>query len=67
MQLIINGETVSVPSSVGNVSQLLEHYGINQKVAIVELNQDILEKSRHGETALADGDKIEIVHFVGGG
>ncbi|WP_053362917.1 sulfur carrier protein ThiS [Bacillus sp. FJAT-27251] len=67
MQLTINGETVSVPSSVGNVSQLLKHYGINQKVAIVELNQDILEKSRHGETALADGDKIEIVHFVGGG
>jgi sulfur carrier protein len=67
MQLTINGENVSLPSSVGNVSQLLEHFGLNQKVAIVELNQDILEKSSHAVTRLTDGDKIEIVHFVGGG
>jgi sulfur carrier protein len=67
MQLTINGERVTLSPSIGNVSQLLEHFGINQKVAIVELNQDILEKSRHAETVLTDGDKIEIVHFVGGG
>jgi sulfur carrier protein len=67
MVLIINGEKLVVPGSVETVSSLLQHYNLDKKVVIVELNDDILEKGSHQETRLSDGDKIEIVHFVGGG
>lgn len=56
-----------LPEIVNSVSLLLEHFNLEQKVVIVELNQHILDKSMHAETMLTDGDRIEIVHFVGGG
>jgi len=65
--LLINGDRVEVPGMVATVSELLKHFGMEQKVVIVELNERILEKAEHQETRLSDGDKIEIVHFVGGG
>ncbi|WP_078549040.1 sulfur carrier protein ThiS [Litchfieldia alkalitelluris] len=67
MELIINGEQVTVPETVNTVSMLLEHYGLEKKVVIIELNETILEKVEHQETRLEDKDRIEIVHFVGGG
>lgn len=67
MKLQINGEQVKVPVVLSNVSDLLHHFGLEDKVVIVELNQLILEKASHSETAISDGDRIEIVHFVGGG
>lgn len=67
MELIINGELITVPDKVTTVSELLAHFELNQKVAIIELNQNILDKSEHELTRLSDRDKIEIVHFVGGG
>lgn len=67
MKLVINGESLQVPESIRTVADLLRHYGLDRKVLIVELNQSVLEKSGHAEAALSDGDRIEIVHFVGGG
>ncbi|SES90500.1 sulfur carrier protein [Oceanobacillus limi] len=67
MELIINGDRVEVPATITTVSSLLQHFGIDQKVVIVELNQEILEKASHHEATLSDRDKIEIVNFVGGG
>lgn len=67
LQLIINGEKIDLPGSVGNVSELIQHFGLDQKVVMVELNQEILEKSKHTETILSNGDRVEMVHFVGGG
>lgn len=67
MKLNINGEQVVVPATVNTVSDLFCHLGLQRKVAIVELNRIILEKSSHAKTRLAEGDRIEIVHFVGGG
>ncbi|KON85522.1 thiamine biosynthesis protein ThiS [Sporosarcina globispora] len=67
MKVVINGEGIQLPDTITSVSLLLEHFGLEQKVAIVELNQQILERSMHAETILSDGDRIEIVHFVGGG
>jgi sulfur carrier protein len=43
------------------------HLGLEEKIVIVELNQIILEKANHFATAVSNGDRIEIVHFVGGG
>ncbi|WP_018665082.1 sulfur carrier protein ThiS [Heyndrickxia acidiproducens] len=67
MELIINGEKTVIPSNIGTVSELLQHFQLDQKVVIVEVNHDILEKRNHQETHLSDGDRVEIVHFVGGG
>ncbi|WP_421385057.1 sulfur carrier protein ThiS [Bacillus salacetis] len=67
MKLIINSDEVQVDETVATVEDLLSHFQLDQKVAIVELNKEILEKSKHAEARLANGDVVEIVHFVGGG
>lgn len=58
---------MEVPNTVETVSGLLQHFELNQKVIIVEKNAEILEKEKHPETPISHGDKIELVHFVGGG
>lgn len=65
MQIQINGEYREVSSKT--VVDLLESLGIDPKRVAVELNMEILPKAEYSEKAIADGDKIEIVHFVGGG
>ena len=67
MDLIINGEKMNIPVTAKTVSGLLNHFQLGDKVLIVELNEAILEKNTHEDTLLSDGDRIEIVHFVGGG
>lgn len=67
MNLIINGETMNIPDTAKTVSRLLNYFQLSDKVLIVELNEAILEKNTHENTLLSDGDRIEIVHFVGGG
>jgi sulfur carrier protein len=62
----INGEAVSLPPLL-TVAALLELRGLAGKRVAVERNGEIVPKSRHGETALAEGDQIEIVVAVGGG
>lgn len=67
MKLQINGELLEVPAHIRVASDLIHHFGLESKVFIMELNHNILDKSCYFETAISDGDKIEIVHFVGGG
>ncbi|QBP40303.1 sulfur carrier protein ThiS [Paenisporosarcina antarctica] len=67
MELVINGNKIEVPNTVETVANLLQHFELQQKVVIVEWNEMILEKTSHQETELSDGDKVELVHFVGGG
>ena len=67
VELIINGEKIRIPANESTVAELLQHFDLHQKVVIVELNDEIIEKENHNETLLSNGDKVEIVHFVGGG
>jgi thiamine biosynthesis protein ThiS len=46
---------------------LLARLGLDPRTVVVELNREIVRRPRLGETTLADGDTIELVHFVGGG
>jgi thiamine biosynthesis protein ThiS len=46
---------------------LLAQLGLDPRTVVVELNREIVRRPRLGETTLADGDTIELVHFVGGG
>lgn len=61
----INGEEKNVQGKT--VASYLNENGYDIKRVAVELNGDILPKSRYEGTALKDGDSVEIVSFVGGG
>ena len=67
MKLIINGEAIQTDEKIETVQQLLEWHQLHQRVVIVELNETILQKEEHTSTTLKDGDRIELVSFVGGG
>lgn len=67
MILTVNGDQVEVPNTVKTIAGLLQHFELHHKVVIVEKNAEILEKTEHAETLISDKDKIELVHFVGGG
>lgn len=65
MEIIVNGETrTATPVSI---MELLRSLDIDPRRVAVELNQDILPKGEYESTILNAGDRIEIVHFVGGG
>ncbi len=66
MNLIINGEPQHLAAPL-SVAALLEVRGLTGKRVAVERNGEIVAKSRHADTLLADGDQIEIVVAVGGG
>lgn len=65
MEIIVNGETTTVTPQT--VAALLETLGIDRRRVAVELNLDILPKAEYAATELRDGDRLEIVQFVGGG
>ncbi len=65
MQITINGEERNIPGQT--VLQLLQSLDIDPRRVAVELNLEILPKAEYESAPLADGDRIEIVHFVGGG
>ena len=65
MLVVVNGEKKEIePLSVLGLLELLE---IDPRRVAVELNLEILPKPDYAITALQDGDRIEIVQFVGGG
>lgn len=66
MDLIVNGEPQMLAEPI-SVAALLETRGLAGKRVAVERNGEIVAKSRHDETMLAAGDRIEIVVAVGGG
>lgn len=70
MQLTINGENRAFDAPQGaplNIAALLQRLEIEPRKVAVERNLEIVPKSLYGATALAEGDRIEIVQFVGGG
>ncbi len=67
MTLKINGEVREVAAEELTVSGLLAELGIAAAGIAVELNGEIVPRSRHAETELCEGDVLEIVRMVGGG
>jgi len=65
MNITVNGEEQIIESNT--VLGYLETIGIDPRRVAVELNMDILPKGDYASTQLKDGDRVEIVHFVGGG
>jgi thiamine biosynthesis protein ThiS len=64
--IIVNGEPRRVPGPA-TVADLLRHLNLDPRTVVVELNRQIVRRSGLDSTALAEGDAVELVHFVGGG
>ena len=69
MKVHINGEerTFSDSPAPFTLAALVEKLGMKPDRVAVELNRDIVPRDRWAQTPLADGDRLEVVHFVGGG
>ena len=65
MKLTINGQEQEFAAVT--LSSLVEQLGMKQDRVAVELNRNIVPRTQWAETHLAEGDRLEIVHFVGGG
>jgi thiamine biosynthesis protein ThiS len=66
VEIVVNG----APRRIAERSTLLEllaGLGLDPRAVVVELNREIVRRPRLGEVALAEGDAVELVHFVGGG
>jgi thiamine biosynthesis protein ThiS len=62
----VNGKFKSVPENY-KISDLVKDLKIPLKKVAIELNQEIMDKKKIGKIALKKDDKMEIVHFIGGG
>jgi sulfur carrier protein len=71
MKLQINGEESTFETVPGQdtstLAALIESLSMKPDRVAVELNREIVPRDRWSETLLKDGDRLEIVHFVGGG
>ena len=66
MRIMINGESRDLIPGL-TVAGLLQDLGIDNRKVAVERNLEIVPKSAFATTEVQDGDRLEIVHFIGGG
>jgi sulfur carrier protein len=66
ISITVNGEARQVPAGA-SVADLLVQIGLDTRKVAVERNLEIVPRSGYAATALAEGDALEIVHFIGGG
>ena len=69
MQLVINGQSKEIAElpSPAKIADLIAHLGLKNDRVAIEQNGEIVSRSSWAEAPLQTGDKLEIVHFVGGG
>ena len=69
MQLVINGQAKEVPSLAADakIADLIAVLGLKNDRVAIEQNGEIVSRATWLEAPLRPGDKLEIVHFVGGG
>jgi sulfur carrier protein len=66
MNLMINGEN-RILATTETLAALVEQLGMKSDRVAIELNREIVPREQWSQTPLKDGDRLEIVHFVGGG
>jgi sulfur carrier protein len=65
MRIRLNGEERDVDAA--SIAELVASLGLEGRMIAVERNLEVVPKSRYSETLLQDGDRIEVVHMIGGG
>lgn len=66
LTLTVNGDQRSIPDPA-TLADLLRHLDLDPRMVVVEHNRKIVRKDELEDTGVAEGDAVEIVHFVGGG
>lgn len=66
MQVEVNGDAVELPAGA-TIGSLIDQMALAGKRLAVEVNEDIVPRSQHQSFALSDGDRVEVVHAIGGG
>jgi len=66
MRLLLNGEERDI-AGIGSIADLVAALGLDARKVAVERNLEIAPRSTYADVRLADGDRIEIVTFIGGG
>jgi sulfur carrier protein len=66
MQLSVNGKPMELPDGL-TVETLLAHLGVRRQYTAVAVNREITPKTQYASTPLQEGDRVEIVHPMGGG
>jgi len=66
MTVTVNGKPMELPAGL-TIEGLLAHLKVRREFTAVALNREVAQRSRYAETLLRDGDKVEIVHPMGGG
>ncbi|RTE67084.1 sulfur carrier protein ThiS [Amphritea opalescens] len=66
MLIQVNGDSLDVQEGA-SVADLIEQLGLGERRVAVELNLEIVPRSRHANTKLSEGDRVEVVHAIGGG
>jgi sulfur carrier protein len=66
VKILLNGQEKRLPGPM-TVAALLADMGLAQRRVAVEINQEIVPRSRHAEMQLQEQDRVEIVNAIGGG
>ncbi|PYS92055.1 MAG: thiamine biosynthesis protein ThiS [Acidobacteria bacterium] len=66
MEITLNGESKKIESEV-TLDRLLDLFSLPRQRVAIELNRTVVRRNDWPETTVNEGDRIEIVHFVGGG
>jgi sulfur carrier protein len=66
MEIVVNGEKRSVPNGI-TLSALINELGVLDRVMAAAVNMDIVKKENWESFVLSEGDRVELLHFVGGG
>ncbi len=67
MQIQLNGEALTLEPETRSVAELVESLRLTGRRIAVEVNEEIVPRSEHGSTRLGEGDRVEVVHAIGGG
>ena len=66
IQIFLNGEARDIPAEI-DLDRLLEHFSLPRQRVAIELNNTVVRRIDWPRTIIKDADKVEVVHFVGGG
>ncbi len=66
MRVILNGEEREIPEGL-TLAGLIEHLGLSPERVAIERNREVVPRAEWAAVEIREGDRLEIVHFVGGG
>ncbi len=66
MRVILNGEEREIPEGL-TLAGLIEHLGLSPERVAIERNREVVPRAEWAAVEIREGDRLEVVHFVGGG